>query len=140
MFLSTLSYAEMSSKRTDMIFDTPASSNVTPYMVSADSIVPLRCVTTTNCVFSENRLRKRPKFAIFVSSSGASISSNTEKGAITTKQCKVGCVGCSLCVKSCPNNAVKFENFNATIDYTLCKNCGACAEKCPKKVINELYQ
>ena len=66
--------------------------------------------------------------------------SNTEKGAITTKQCKVGCVGCSLCVKSCPNNAVKFENFNATIDYALCKNCGACAEKCPKKVINELYQ
>lgn len=65
--------------------------------------------------------------------------SSKQKGAITTKQCKVGCVGCGICVKNCPNTAVKVENFNATIDYELCKNCGVCAEKCPRKTIETQY-
>ena len=65
--------------------------------------------------------------------------SNKEKGAVTTKQCKVGCVGCSLCVKTCQNDAARVEDFNASIDYEACVNCGACAEKCPKKVIDKLY-
>lgn len=65
--------------------------------------------------------------------------SNHDKGAVTTKQCKAGCVGCSLCVRNCSSEAVTVETFNATIDYEKCKNCGACAEKCPKKVIDKLY-
>lgn len=65
--------------------------------------------------------------------------SNNEKGAVTTKQCKKGCVGCGICVKSCTNDAVKVENFNATIDPNACKNCGACFEKCPRKTIEQLY-
>ncbi len=66
--------------------------------------------------------------------------SNTEKGPVTMKQCKTGCIGCSLCVKNCNNDAAKVENFNATIDYEKCVNCGACAVKCPKKIIKEQYQ
>lgn len=65
--------------------------------------------------------------------------SNTEKGAVTTKQCKAGCVGCGICVKNCPNDAVKVENFNATIDYDKCVNCGTCAEKCPRHTIETRY-
>lgn len=65
--------------------------------------------------------------------------SNIEKGAVTTKQCKVGCVGCSMCAKACENDAVSITSFNATIDPDKCVNCGACAEKCPKKVITKQY-
>lgn len=64
--------------------------------------------------------------------------SNNQKGAVTTKQCKAGCVGCGICQKNCPNNAVTVKDFNATIDYSLCQNCGICKEKCPRKTINEL--
>lgn len=66
--------------------------------------------------------------------------SNTQKGPVTMKQCKTGCIGCGICVRNCQNSAVKVENFNATIDFDACVNCGACAEKCPKKVITEQYQ
>ena len=31
------------------------------------------------------------------------------------------------------------ENFNATIDFSVCKNCGTCAEKCPRKTIVKQY-
>ena len=72
--------ASSSSSCTDNSRETPVSSTVTPYIVSATSIVPLRCVTTMNCVCSANSCRKRPKRMTFASSSGASISSSTEKG------------------------------------------------------------
>ncbi len=61
--------------------------------------------------------------------------SNTQKGPVAMKQCKAACIGCSLCAKNCPNDAVKIENFNATIDYEKCANCGTCLEKCPRKSI-----
>lgn len=66
--------------------------------------------------------------------------SNHDKGAVTVKECKVGCVGCGMCERNCPNEAVKVDNFNATINYDLCVNCGACAEKCPKKVIDKAFE
>lgn len=60
---------------------------------------------------------------------------STDKGPVTMKACKVGCIGCGLCVKACEHNAVKVENFHAIIDPELCTKCGACMEKCPKKAI-----
>ena len=62
--------------------------------------------------------------------------SSKDKGNITTKACKAGCVGCGLCVRSCQYGAVTVENNLAHIDYDKCVRCGACAEKCPKKIIN----
>ena len=35
------------------------------------------------------------------------------------------------CQKTCPVGAVTVTNFNATIDYEKCVNCGKCAEVCP---------
>ena len=64
--------------------------------------------------------------------------SSQDKGPVTMKDCTVGCIGCSLCVKACPNDAVKVENFHATIDQEKCVGCGACEQKCPKKAIIEL--
>lgn len=64
--------------------------------------------------------------------------SSEDKGPVTMKGCAVGCIGCSLCVKACPQGAVKVEAFHAAIDQEACIGCGACAEKCPKKAIVEV--
>ncbi len=45
------------------------------------------------------------------------------------------CVGCLLCLKSCPSKAISGERKKPHhIDQSLCLKCGACLEKCPKKV------
>lgn len=63
--------------------------------------------------------------------------SSTEKGPTTMKACGVGCIGCGLCVRNCPAEAVRVTDFNATIDQEKCTGCGTCAEKCPKKCIHK---
>lgn len=61
--------------------------------------------------------------------------SSTDKGPVTMKACQVGCIGCGICVKNCPQGAVKVEDFHAVIDQEKCTGCGVCETKCPKKAI-----
>lgn len=61
--------------------------------------------------------------------------SSTDKGKTVMQACSVGCIGCKLCEKSCGFDAIKVENNIAHIDYEKCTGCGACAAKCPKKII-----
>ncbi|MGN1059076.1 MAG: 4Fe-4S binding protein, partial [Clostridia bacterium] len=58
-----------------------------------------------------------------------------EKGAVIKDICKAGCIGCKICEKNCPTGAVTVTDNIASIQYDICTNCGLCAEKCPKKVI-----
>ncbi len=45
------------------------------------------------------------------------------------------CVGCLLCLKSCPVDAISGERKKLhVIDHDLCIKCGACLEVCPPKV------
>ena len=49
--------------------------------------------------------------------------------------CKVGCIGCKMCEKVCPSQAITVVDNIAHIDPEKCTNCGLCKEKCPKKII-----
>ena len=46
-----------------------------------------------------------------------------------------GCIGCGICEKVCPHNAVHIINNLSVKDFSKCQNCGICAEKCPRKLI-----
>ena len=53
--------------------------------------------------------------------------------------CAYGCIGCGLCVKNCPADAIHIEQFHAVIDAARCLSCGACAVVCPRHVIKARF-
>ena len=61
--------------------------------------------------------------------------SSHDKGKALMSVCKVGCIGCKLCERSCEAGAITVLNGLAHIDADKCTNCGVCAEKCPRKII-----
>lgn len=63
---------------------------------------------------------------------------NKEKGAVVRNECSAGCIGCKICEKNCPVDAVKVTDFLSVIDSEKCVGCGTCAEKCPKKIIQKV--
>lgn len=64
------------------------------------------------------------------------VCSSKDKGKDVMAACSVGCIGCKMCEKVCEFDAVHVEDNIAHIDTAKCTNCGACAEKCPKKCIS----
>lgn len=58
-----------------------------------------------------------------------------DKGKDVMSVCSVGCIGCKMCEKVCEFDAIKVVDNIAHIDPEKCTNCGKCAEKCPKKII-----
>ena len=61
--------------------------------------------------------------------------SSQDKGKDVMSVCKVGCIGCKMCERVCEFDAIKVIDNIAHIDPSKCTNCGKCAEKCPKKII-----
>ena len=54
--------------------------------------------------------------------------------------CSGGCIGCGICQKQCPADAIHVENNLARVDHDKCTGCGVCQEKCPVKVIHLLQK
>ncbi|MCL2604106.1 MAG: RnfABCDGE type electron transport complex subunit B [Defluviitaleaceae bacterium] len=64
------------------------------------------------------------------------IGCNARDGAKSIRaNCKVGCIGCKLCEKSCEYGVIQTEGQLARIFYEKCNGCGVCVEKCPRKCI-----
>jgi uncharacterized protein (DUF362 family)/Pyruvate/2-oxoacid:ferredoxin oxidoreductase delta subunit len=46
-----------------------------------------------------------------------------------------GCIGCKVCEKTCPREAIKIKEGQAIIDNSLCIRCYCCQELCPQGAI-----
>lgn len=62
---------------------------------------------------------------------------STDNGKTVRENCSAGCIGCKMCERNCPHDAVHVNEFLAKVDYEKCISCKACTVKCPTKVIRE---
>ena len=58
-----------------------------------------------------------------------------EEGHVVSDNCKVGCVGCELCMQACKFDAIVMKNHLPVIDNGKCTGCMMCAEVCPTTAI-----
>ena len=66
-----------------------------------------------------------------------------DKGAVSRKLCTVACIGCGICVKNCPHDALKIENNLAVLDAKICiSKCSeaTCLSKCPTGAITRVVE
>jgi len=48
---------------------------------------------------------------------------------------KTGCIGCGICVETCPERALTKTPKGVTINRLLCTGCGLCIDACPNGVL-----
>lgn len=94
-----------------------------------------KCTACGACVKAcpKNIIELRKKWpknrAVFVSCV------SKDKGAVTMKACKAGCIACGKCAKVCAFDAITIENGVAYIDSQKCKLCRKCVNECPTGAI-----
>ena len=48
------------------------------------------------------------------------------------------CLGCGLCIESCPQQAISIVSATAKIDQRRCNQCYLCLDVCPQGAVIEL--
>ncbi|WP_461257730.1 RnfABCDGE type electron transport complex subunit B [Treponema sp. R80B11-R83G3] len=95
-------------------------------------VIPSLCTGCGLCV------KTCPNKLIWIENSNIPVilaCNNIEKGAVTRRKCKTGCIACGKCVRECKDNALVIIDNHAKIDYSKCTGCGHCAEVCVSKNI-----
>lgn len=97
-------------------------------------INPLQCRTCKMCVKTcpKSLIKLMPLYE----ARAAVLCNNHDKGGVTRKECKTGCIGCMKCVKACPSEAISIDRFCAVVDSEKCTGCGVCREQCPVGAID----
>lgn len=81
--------------------------------------------------------RTEDRIAVLCSNRDKGFDPATKTGPRTV--CDVSCIGCGLCVKKCPADAIHVVEFRAVIDYERCLSCGACGDVCPRHAIRDRF-
>lgn len=101
----------------------------------ASKVSPEDCTSCGKCVSAcpKKIIGRIPKTAkVYIACS------NTTKGKEVMNVCKVGCIGCGKCERTCESGAIRLNNNLAAIDYDKCIGCLKCADACPRKCIVKL--
>jgi Na+-translocating ferredoxin:NAD+ oxidoreductase RNF subunit RnfB len=65
------------------------------------------------------------------------VCSNRDRGPDVKKVCTVGCIGCTVCTKLAPDQAIKMDGFLAAVDYAKPLETEVVVEKCPGHCIEK---
>lgn len=59
------------------------------------------------------------------------------KGASAKKDCSAACIGCTICAKTCPLQAITMHNNLPEVQHEICQTCtnAVCLTKCPTKAL-----
>jgi electron transport complex protein RnfB len=60
-----------------------------------------------------------------------------DRGPDVKKVCSVGCIACTICVKTCNGQGITMEGQLAVVDYSVPLDVDAVVEKCPAHTIHK---
>jgi len=98
-------------------------------------------VDEEKCISCEQCVRICPQHIIGMRPADAKVEvccSSRAPGKEVKAVCSAGCIGCGICQKQCPADAIHVVDNLAQVDHDKCTGCGACAAKCPVKIIHLL--
>lgn len=100
-----------------------------------DGIAKVNKDKCTNCGACINICPKGLIESVEVDSKVRVACNSKQFGKIVRDNCSVGCIGCGICQKNCPSEAILVTDKLAKVQYDKCTQCGICASKCPTKAI-----